>query len=319
MLKIVFFASLGFLSTFNLNSQSIQYPYQVNYFNVTIEGNNYKMAFMDVKPQKSNGQSVLLYHGKNFNGLYWKDVISALSNAGYRVIVPDQIGWGKSSKPKITYTFEMLAHNSMLLLDSLQINKINVVGHSMGGMLATRFTLMYPVKTSKLILEDPLGLEDYKKFVPPVTVQKQYEKELKATYESYRKYQTSYYPVWKSEYEIYVKAQAEPLKQKDFASIAWVNALTYEMIYQQPVLYEFKNITVPTLIIVGEEDHTFIGKNLVEKESQKLYGNFPELADKAKEEIKNCEVIKLPGVGHIPHVQDAALFNKHLVNFLQQN
>ncbi|MEP6597552.1 MAG: alpha/beta hydrolase, partial [Ginsengibacter sp.] len=297
----------------------IQYPYPVKYFNVNIGGDIYKMAFMDIKPQKANGKSVILFHGKNFNGFYWKDVIVSLANAGYRVIVPDQVGWGKSSKPKVKYTFEMLARNSLLLLDSLQIDKVNVAGHSMGGMLATRFALLYPEKIAKLILEDPLGLEDYKKFIPYTTVEEQYNRELNATYDSYKKYQMSYYPVWKPEYEIYVKAQAEPLKDKDFPFIAWVNALTYEMIYEQPVVYEFKDITVPTLLIVGGADPTFIGKNLVKKEEQKLYGNFPLLAKRAKEQIKNCMLIVLPHVGHIPHIQDAALFNKYVLKFLEQN
>jgi pimeloyl-ACP methyl ester carboxylesterase len=163
---------------------------------------------------------VILFHGKNFNGLYWKDVIAFFTNAGYRVIVPDQIGWGKSSKPNIKYTFEMLAKNNRLLLDSLKIDKAIVIGHSMGGMLATRFSLLYPDKVMKLVLEDPLGLEDYKKFVPYNTMEAQYKKELKATYASYKKYQTSYYPVWKPEYKLYVKAQAEALKQKDFFAVA---------------------------------------------------------------------------------------------------
>ena len=90
------------------------------------------------------------------------------------------------------------------------------------------------------------------------------------------------------------------------------------MIYEQPVVYEFKNIAAPTLLIVGEADHTFIGRDLIEKDRQNLYGNFPVLADNAKEKIKNCQVIKLPGVGHIPHVQDTSLFNEYLLNFLQQ-
>jgi pimeloyl-ACP methyl ester carboxylesterase len=319
MTKIILTASVCFLFIFifNLDAQPIKYPYPVKYFNLNIEGGNYTMAFMDIKPSKPNGESVILFHGKNFNGFYWKNVIAFLSNKGYRVIVPDQIGWGKSSKPKIKYSFEMLARNNRLLLDSLQIEKVNVAGHSMGGMLATRFALMYPEKTAKLILEDPLGLEDYKKFVPHTTVEDQYKKELKATYASYKKYQTSYYPIWKTEYEVYVKAQAEPLTHKDFSSGAWINALTYQMIYEQPVVDEFKNISVPTLLIVGEADHTFIGKDLVEKENQKLYGNFPQLAKETKEKIKNCRVIILPEIGHIPHIQDAALFNKQLLEFLQ--
>ena len=111
------------------------------------------MAYMDVKPTKANGEAVILFHGKNFNGFYWKDVIPFLTEAGYRVIVPDQIGWGKSSKPNIHYSFFMLANNNARLLDSLGINKVIVIAHSMGGMLATRFALMFPQRVTKLIAD----------------------------------------------------------------------------------------------------------------------------------------------------------------------
>jgi pimeloyl-ACP methyl ester carboxylesterase len=317
MCRCLFLITVFLCNIFFTIAQTLQYPYPVKYFTPYIEEQQYKMAFMDVKPEKPNGEVVILFHGKNFNGLYWKEVIASLVDAGYRVIAPDQVGWGKSSKPNIKYTFEMLANNNRLLLDSLQILKVNVIGHSMGGMLAVRFALRYPQTVSKLILENPLGLEDYKEFVPYTTMENQYKKELNATYASYKKYQKSYYPVWKPEYELYVKAQAEPLKQKDFSAVAWVNALTYQMIYEQPVLYEFDSITAPTLFIVGQLDRTFIGKDLIKAEQQKLHGNLPALARKAKAMIKNSLLIQLPNVGHIPHIQGPALFNKHILSFLK--
>ena len=91
----------------------------------------------------------------------------SFSKEGFRVIVPDQVGFGKSTKPKtFQYTFQQLALNTKTLLDSLGINKITVLGHSMGGMIAVRFALMYPETTEKLVLENPLGLEDWKLKVP---------------------------------------------------------------------------------------------------------------------------------------------------------
>jgi len=300
----------------NSFSQAISYPYPVHYFSINADGQNLQMAYMDVKPEKANGSSVILFHGKNFNGFYWGKVIAALASAGYRVIAPDQVGWGKSTKPNMKYTFEILARNNKLLLNSLNIQHINVIGHSMGGMLATRFSLMYPQLVIKLILEDPLGLEDYKKFIPMQTIESLYKKELKATYTSYKKYQQSYYPVWKPEYEIYVKVQAEPLQQKDFASVAYVNALAWQMIYEQPVLYEFKNLSMPVLLIVGEKDRTVLGKNLLSKNEQAPHGNFPILAKKEAAQMKNARVIIVPGVGHIPHIQKTEVFNTDAIKFL---
>lgn len=304
----------------SVHGQSVEYPYPVKSFNLYVEKQQVTMAYMDVPPSsKANGQTIVLLHGKNFNGFYWKDVIDVLIKNGYRVIVPDQAGWGKSSKPDIHYSFHMLANNTKLLLDSLHINQVVVVGHSMGGMLATRFALMFPQRTSLLILENPIGLEDYKRFVPYKTLTELYQNELSATYESYKKYQQSYYPVWKPEYEVLVKAQAEALTAADFPSVAWANALTYQMIYEQPVVYEFDSLKMPVLLIIGQEDRTVVGKKDLTEVQKKMYGNYPALGKKVKRLIPRCTLVELPGVGHIPHIQSTAEFNNHLLTFLRNS
>ena len=162
------------------------------------------MAYMDVAPTgPANNKTVLLLHGKNFNGAYWAQTAKALSAKGFRVIIPDQIGFGKSSKPvTLQYSFQLLAQNTRALLDSLHITKIAVVGHSMGGMLATRFALMYPTETEKLVLVNPIGLEDWKLSVPYTAIDNQYTKELGQTYASLKKYQQQnyYHGTWLPQY-----------------------------------------------------------------------------------------------------------------------
>jgi pimeloyl-ACP methyl ester carboxylesterase len=296
----------------------VTYPYPVQRIGLEIDNTPAHMAYMDIKPGDiSNGKTIVLLHGKNFNGYYWKEVIPLLTKEGYRVIVPDQIGWGRSDKPDIHYSFHMLAHNTALLLDSLHIDKIFLAGHSMGGMLAARFAMLYPDRVEKLILEDPIGLEDYRRFVPYSTTEKLTEKERNATYESYKKYQQSYYPVWKPEYEQYVRAQAEDLNDPDFNRIAKVNAVTYQMIYEQPVCYEWDRIVMPTLLIIGQADRTIVGKDQLTEEQKKLHGQYPILGKKTKQQIKNATLIELPGVGHIPHIQELDLFKKKLLAFLK--
>jgi len=82
------------------------YPWPVHLLPLAIEGQDVRMAYMDVPPSgTSNGRAIVLMHGKNFGGYYWRDVARALAAAGYRIVVPDQIGWGKSSKPDIHYRF----------------------------------------------------------------------------------------------------------------------------------------------------------------------------------------------------------------------
>src|ERR1700677_1819626 len=122
-----------------------QYPYPVHFIELNIQGETLKMAYMDVKPANANGHVVMLLHGKNFNGDYWGQTAAALAENGYRVIIPDQVGFGKSSKPQhIQYSFQLLCQDTKAILDSLGIQKIYLPGHSMGGMVATRFALMYP-------------------------------------------------------------------------------------------------------------------------------------------------------------------------------
>jgi pimeloyl-ACP methyl ester carboxylesterase len=294
------------------------YPYPVHYFQLHIEGQAIKMAYMDVTPAGPNGKVVILLHGKNFNGYYWKDVAAHLAAGGYRVIIPDQVGWGKSDHPNIHYSFPLLAANNKALLDSLQIDKVIIIGHSMGGMLATRFTLMYPQMVQKLVLEDPIGLEDYKTFIPYTGIDKQYQTELAATYKSYKKYMEGYFPQWKPEYEELVRQQAAALSSPDFKQIAWANALTYEMIYEQPVCYEFKNIKTKTLIFASLEDHTIVGKENIPKDVQEQHGRYPELGKKVHAQISHSKLVQLEGVGHIPHIQAFDPFITELDTFLRK-
>ncbi len=70
------------------------YPYPVHLLPVVNDGEPLRMAYMDVAPDAPNGRTVLLLHGRNFPSSYWSPVIGKLSEAGYRVVVPDQIGFG---------------------------------------------------------------------------------------------------------------------------------------------------------------------------------------------------------------------------------
>ncbi len=316
-MRLIFSISLVLLSVLKLSAQ-IEYAYPVHFLHLTIENKPLKMAYMDVLPNSKSEKAIILFHGKNFNGYYWKNVVPMLVSKGYRVIVPDQLGWGKSDRPDLHYSFQMLAVNNKTLLDSLHIKKVTVLGHSMGGMLAIRFALMFPGITEKLVLEDPIGLEDYKTFVPYKSLEELYQKEKSATYQSYKTYQQGYYPAWKPEYEQYVQAQAQDLKSENFSAIAWNNALTYQLIYTQPVVYELKNLTVPTLLIVGSEDKTIVGKGYLNDSVKSEHGRYPELAQQAKQQISGCTLIIVPGVGHIPHIQEPDKFKEAVINFLER-
>lgn len=306
--------------TLNATLDSYNYPYEVKYLPVNMEGDKYRMAYMDVAParQGQNPQAVLLLHGKNFFGAYWGQTIKFLSENGYRVIVPDQIGFGKSEKPEVYYNFHQLAQNTHELLQHLGVQQVAVVGHSMGGMLATRFALMYPEMTTKLVLENPIGLEDYRLFVPYKTLEELYQEELKRTGESIRNYHNSYYTSWKPAYDEWVKVPATQIGHPDYPNMAKASALTYAMIYQQPVVYEFGQVKAPTLVVIGQEDRTIVGKGYI-KDKQKLqeHGQYPALGQKTAKAIPNATLVELQQVGHIPHLEATQRFHQELLAFLK--
>lgn len=177
---------------FDATLSQYPYPYPVQVFEVPYGGAQLRMAYMDVRPAdgaRSNGRAVLLLHGKNFGAFYWKRTIELLVGEGYRVIAPDQLGFGKSDKPRdYAYSFFAYAENTRALLDLLAVPKVDVVGHSMGGMLAARFALLHPERTRSLALVNPIGLEDWSAVVPYRSVDEWYARERKATPDSIRAY-----------------------------------------------------------------------------------------------------------------------------------
>ena len=297
------------------------YPHPLSHYRFTSQGVAMDMAYMDVAAPKPNGRTIVLLHGKNFCAATWEASIQTLSAAGYRVIAPDQIGWCKSTKPEhYQFTFEQLAANTHDLLKSLGIRRAIIMGHSTGGMLAVRYGLLFPADTERLVLVDPLGLEDWRaKGVPWQSLDAQYQTQLKTTADSIRDYErTTYYAgTWKPEYEQWVQMLAGMYRGPGRAVVAWNSALTYDMIYTQPVFYEFEKLSMPVLLIIGDKDTTAPGKQLALPELRAQLGHYPELAKAAVARMQHGQLVEFPDLGHSPQVQDPAAFHKALLDALK--
>jgi len=210
-----------------------------------------------------------------------------------------------------------MAAQTAALLDHLNVRRAVVVGHSMGGMLAVRFARNYPERTAKLVLEDPIGLEDYRMKVPPTPTEEQFRQELEKTPAALRKYIAGYFVTWKPEYEKLVEPHARVTLGGEYPRWARSSALTYQMIYQQPVRHEFSLIRTPTLLVIGQSDRTAIGKDKVSPEVAKTMGNYPELGRAAAKDIEGSRLVELENVGHIPHMEAPEKFHAALVEFLK--
>jgi len=300
--------------------EGYDYPYALSHYRFTSQGVAMDMAYMDVAPARPNGHIVVLLHGKNFCAATWEGSIRAMTGAGYRVIAPDQVGWCKSTKPEhYQFSFEQLAANTHDLLKSLGISKAIVMGHSTGGMLAIRYGLLFPAETERLVLVDPLGLEDWRaKGVPWQSVDAQYQAQLKTTADSIRDYEraTYYANTWKPEYEPWVQMLAGMYRGPGKAVVAWNSALTYDMIYTQPVFYEFEKLRMPVLLMIGDKDTTAPGKQLAPPELRAQLGRYPELAKAAVARMPQGKLIEFADLGHSPQIQDPARFHKALLDAL---
>jgi pimeloyl-ACP methyl ester carboxylesterase len=295
------------------------YPFTVQFLPLEVDNQPVRMAYMDVPSTgRSNGHTVVLLHGKNFYGYYWEATAKALAAEGYRVVIPDQVGFGKSSKPDVHYTFEMLASNTARLLDSLGIKQEVVVGHSTGGMLAVRFALTYPERVTRLILEDPVGLEDYRQKIPAQSTATLFRAEMEQTPEKLRAFFMHYFanPIPEL-YGPHVEIASRVLLSGEYPRWAKASALTYQMIYGQPVRGEFGRVKPPTLLVVGEKDRTVVMRNYASPEVAKSMGNYPELGKEAARDIPNCQLIVFQGVGHVPHLEAPEKFNQAVIAFIK--
>ncbi|ETN37092.1 uncharacterized protein HMPREF1541_08082 [Cyphellophora europaea CBS 101466] len=303
------------------------YSYPIHFHTLHTQHQTLCQAYMDVAPSKDVGsdvKTILLLHGKNFCSETWSATASVLASNGYRVIVPEQIGFCKSSKPSAyQYTFQQLALNTKSILDALNTSSLTVMGHSMGGMLAARFALTYPSYVERLVMVDPLGLEDWKaKGVPYLSVDEIYKTEAASNYTSISSYEnaTYYNGHWRPEYDTWVDMLLRVYDGAEGDNFAFDQALVTDMVITQPIIYEFPQLgKVPhSLLMVGDKDTTAIGKQWSPPEVQKILGHYDVLGPEAVTAIGgNCTYIHYPDLGHAPHISDPEQFYEDLLGWLQ--
>jgi len=297
------------------------YPYPVKEHAFTSQGQPLAMAYMDIAPSKSpNGRAVVLLHGKNFCGATWEGVIPALTDAGYRVVVPDQIGFCRSTKPAVyQMSFHQLAANTRALLRSIGVDRPIVVGHSMGGMLAVRYALSFPEDAAAVLLLNPIGLEDWSaKGVPARTIDELLEEESRIDAARIKSYQqkTYYDGRWRPEFDRWVGMLASMYEGPGRESVMLSQARASDMIFSQPVVHEFPRLDMPVVLMIGERDTTAIGGNRASPEVAATLGRYGELAREAEGRIKGARLITFPALGHAPQIEEPEKFNAAFMDAL---
>jgi len=105
-----------------------------------------------------SGELVVLVHGFSVPYFIYDPTFQFLTQAGFRVLRYDLFGRGFSDRPNIDYNLELFVNQLADLLDALRFTQpVNLIGLSMGGLIASAFTVRHPQRVNKLTLIDPAG------------------------------------------------------------------------------------------------------------------------------------------------------------------
>jgi pimeloyl-ACP methyl ester carboxylesterase len=317
--------------TLGIGLEGYPYPYPVQFLDVTHVAQapwidrqapqseqRARLAYMDIAPESGPPRgTVVLVHGKNFFGAYWKGVISALRHEGYRVIVPDLVGWGKSTKPS-TLTAESLVAHIRSLLDALKVNPVVVVGHSTGGLIAMQMARELPERVASLVLENPMGLEDYRNgLIRQVGHRDWASDERSSTADQIRQYMAHYF-VHKDPRLIdpFVAVRMAVGRSPEFERWVQSSAAATDMLLNEPAVDFVATLPARTLFVCGLSDRTYVGAKYTAPNEQAAKGNIAAMARGFAAKMPAARFVGVPDTGHVPHLEAPAAFLSAVLEFL---
>lgn len=245
--------------------------------------------------EAGSGPTVILLHGLGGSSVVWNFNIGPLAEK-YHVVVPDQIGFGKSDKPLVNYRIRTYVDFLDQFCKQLKIERATLVGNSMGGWIAAMFTAAFPDRVDKLVLVDAAGYAPPKDFdmrslfgLNPTT--REGMKVLVAKVFYNKAFQTD---------AAIDQSMAVRLAAGDGYTI---NSITESIIRGEDFLdHAVRSIKRPTLIVWGRQD-----------------GLVP-LADgeRFNKDIAGSKMIVIDQCGHVPNAEKPGEFNAALLKFLTE-
>lgn len=244
--------------------------------------------------EAGTGPVVILLHGLGGSSSNWASTIGPLSQK-YRVIVPDQIGFGRSDKPMLNYRVATLVDFLNGLYKELKIERASLVGNSLGGFTAAAFALAYPQKVDRIVLVDAAG------FALPKDADPRLLNALNpSTREGVKQIMSL---VFYNKALFANDAAVDALfAQKIAAGDGYTVQRFIESIARGEDVLDGKlgAIKHPTLIVWGRED-----------ELTPL-----AMGERFKKELPNSELLIIEKCGHVPQMEKASEFNAAVMKFL---
>lgn len=300
MKKVVFFFSLFLISCAvgyryqfaePLSFSELDYGYPIQF-----SGENPKIAYYETG-NSSAANTLILIHGLASNAGYFKKIVPELAKQ-YRVLVVDLPGYGHSEKGDFPYGMKWYAEQIHKLIKSLNLGKVSLSGHSMGGQIAIMYALTWPDDITELILLSPAGVEPFlpgegKWLSSVITL----NSTIKASEEQIRVNLSRNFYRWNSDYEWMVEERVRLAKSEaEFLEFAYTVDRCVDAMLQEPTTELLGNLTVPVKIIYGKHDGLIPNPYLHP-------GFTSDVFEKTKGVIPDVKLIEIPKAGHMLQIE----------------
>lgn len=284
--------------------EEIPYPFEVHKIQLSHE---VELAFVD---EGTGDETIIFIHGLGSYLPAWKKNIEVLRN-DFRCIAIDLPGYGKSSK--LPHSGMMTYYASVVneLVDSLNLTKVYLAGHSMGGQISLVTAIEYPEIVKGLILAAPAGFEKF------TAGQKEWFRSVMTLNGVMRTpveaIQTNlYYNFYNmpDDAQFMIDDRIAMRSAKDFEAYSYAVVQSVHGMVNEPVLDHLEEIEQPVLIIFGENDNLIPNRFLNPGFTKKI-------AQVGHEKLPNSQLIMLPKTGHFLMFENPEGFNNAVKDFVK--
>lgn len=281
----------------------LSYPYTVQKIELA---DDLTIAYMD----EGKGDAIIFLHGLGSYAPAWKKTIAGLSSS-HRCIAIDLPGYGRSSKGNYEGSMQYYADIIHQFATKLGLQKVTLAGHSMGGQIAILAAVAYPDMVNKLILVAPAGFET---FTPG---QKDWFRDvLTPRGVALTPVETLITNVGYNFYDFPADAQFMIDDRIAMRTAQGFDLYCHQIVksingmVDEPVFDYLKEISVPTLVVYGQQDNLIPNRFLNP-------GKTADIAKKGAEQIANCQLEMIDKAGHFVHFEQATIVNTIMSDFLK--
>jgi len=271
-----------------------------------------EVAYVELNPEGT--QTVLFIHGLGSYLKFWRYQLDAFAQQGYRVLAVDLPGYGKSDKPaSFPYSMEAMGDAAHELAQKLGANKPILVGHSMGGQTSLSYALRYPEDVKAVVLTSPAGFETFSAREKAWFIRAFSTTLVKSAteYGIWGSVRQSNFERWRPELHWLIEERVRVAKSPEFDSYAYANVRTVNgLVHNDFVRQSLHRVSVPTLIIFGEDDRLIPNPFLHGGEARDImaYGHA---------HIPGSKLVGLERCGHTVQMDCPQDYNQQVLAFLK--